>query len=560
MQFTLALVCCTATWYSLHAQESGGSGFLGVSKRQVTIQEIKDSVRLALGKQLMSGNSTSDAHSTFATIEASLASTYRAMHKNDEGGISSSSLVYLVRSYFAKEHGWHIHGLGSHISNVTVSEMHNASILEEMAPAIVQNLIDAQSANHVFFLKDVVAMVATLEYLVISESARILEDIYEQQGVNEAASIEESTLLELLVVYSVTFELPTNPARVQRIVRKVFNQNFQQELFLTPMQDIVKNFGFTRGQQNPFAKDYGFGDALSMVTAYHKSYGKRQREECTLMKEELMRRDASGMGRIPLHRFHAESDAQSSVFAFGEGKEYLREIGALDESDPQKPKVIIPNYVQGPWNCLARSGYYAICCVNECEAIMNSIEAHFEAPTVAPQPMLEMVGNLSSETVEAPRQLPHGLVRKLQDIAKQHNGEVPIYGRQFAQWIHFAFPNECPYPSLQTDYIKKEMWMPGRNVKAASSEEKLALQREAEALLSSNQTSDEDPDEVYEVLWDDMEVLHLSEDRKRSGARAGLHYVMFVAVAISACAYLASVVQQARHVINPTSSEFKCSV
>lgn len=529
-----------------------------MSKRQVSLQEIKESVRLAMEKQLMSSNSTSDAHNTFDRIQASLASTYKAMPKNDRGGIGSSSLVYLVRSYFAKEHGWHIHGLGSHASNMTGYQMHNASILEEMAPAIVQNLIDAQSNNHVFFLKDAVAMVATLEYLVISESARILQDIYEQEEVSEAASVEEGLLLRLLVVYSVTFELPANSVRIKNIARKVLNQNFKHDLFLTPMQDIVRNFDFNRGHQNPFAKNYGFDDALSMVTEYHKSYGARQREECSLMKEELMRRDESGMGRIPLHRFHAESDAQSSLFKFGEGKDYLREIGALDETDPRKPKVIIPNYVQGPWNCLARSGYYAICCVNECEAIMNSIEEQFEVPTVAPQPMLEMVGNLSSETVEAPRQLPNGLVRKLHEIAKHHNGEVPIYGRLFAQWIHFAFPNECPYPSLQTGYIKKEMWMPNRNVQTASSEEKLASKMEGE--LSSNQTSDEDPEEVYDVLWDDLEVLHVSEDRKRSGAWAGLHYVMLLAVIISAGASLVSVVQQAQHVISPTKSEFKCSV
>jgi hypothetical protein len=70
-----------------------------------------------------------------------------------------------------------------------------------------------------------------------------------------------------------------------------------------------------------------------MVTEYHKSYGKRQVEECTLMKEELMRRDPAGMGRVPLHSFHAESAAKSSLFKFGEGKDYLRAIGALDESE-----------------------------------------------------------------------------------------------------------------------------------------------------------------------------------------------------------------------------------
>jgi len=557
MQFTLALVCCTATWYPLSAREADASGFLRVSKRQVTLQEIQDSVRLALSNKLVPHNSTSDAHTSFEMIERSLSPTYRALPKNQQGGIGSSSLVYLVRSYFAKEHGWHIHGLGTHASNVTTNDMHNTSILEQMAPAIVQNLIDAQSVNHVFFLKDAIAMVATLEYLVISESARILENIYDQEKVDPQSLINEELLVRLLVVYSVTFELPTNQARIQQIAKRVLNQNFKHELFLTPMKDIVGNFEFVRGHQNPFSKNYRFEDAVTMVTEYHKSYGKRQVEECTLMKEELMRRDPVGMGRVPLHLFHAESAAKSSLFKFGEGKDYLREIGALDESEALVPKVIIPNYVQGPWNCLARSGYYAICCLNECESIMNAVEQRFESPTVPTQPLLELVGNLSSATIDGPRQLPDGLAKKLQEIAKLHNGDVPIYGRLFAQWLHFAFPYECPYPSLQAGNIKKEMWMPERSIQTATSEEKLAAQQEA---LLANQTSEDDHEDVYDILWDYMEVLHIADEKQRSSAWSSLNTIMLAVIVLSACGSLVSVVQQMRQVIHPTRCELKCSV
>jgi len=557
MQFILALICCAATWSPLTAKETEASGFLRVSKRQVTLEEIQNSVRLALSNKLISRNSTSDAHTSFELIEKSVSPTYQALPKNEKGGIGSSSLVYLVRSYFAKEHGWHIHGLGTHASNVTTNDMHNTSILEQMAPAIVQNLIDAQSVNHIFYLKDVIAMVATLEYLVISESARILEDIYDQEKVDSQSVIDEELLVRLLVIYSVTFEVPTNHARIQQISKRVLNQNFKHELFLTPMKDIVGNFEFMRGHQNPFSKNYRFEDAVTMVTEYHKSYGKRQVEECTLMKEELMRRDPAGMGRVPLHSFHAESAAKSSLFKFGEGKDYLREIGALDESEALVPKVIIPNYVQGPWNCLARSGYYAICCLNECESIMNAVEQRFESPTVAPQPMLEFVGNLSSATVDGPRQLPDGLAKKLQEIAKLHKGDVPIYGRLFAQWLHFAFPYECPYPSLQAGNIKKEMWMPERRVETASSEEKLAAQQEA---LMANQTSEGDDTDVFDILWDDMEVLHIAEERKRSNAWSSLNTVMLAVIVLSACGSLVSVVQQMRQVIHPTQCELKCSV
>ena len=35
---------------------------------------------------------------------------------------------------------------------------------------------------------------------------------------------------------------------------------------------------------------------------------------------------------------------------------YLRQLGALDESDAETLRVIVPNYILGPSNCVASSG------------------------------------------------------------------------------------------------------------------------------------------------------------------------------------------------------------
>jgi len=288
-----------------------------------------------------------------------------------------------------------------------------------------------------------------------------------------------------------------------------------------------------------------------MVNEFQKSYGRRHMEECTQMKEELAVRDDSGMGRVPLHRFYSNDNAISEVFEFGETKEYLREIGALDESDPSRPKVIIPNYVQGPANCLARSGYHAICCVNECEGLMNSIEEYFGKPTVAPEALLQMVGNMSSASVEGPRKLSNSLERKLHEIAKLHNGEVPIYGRLFAQWIHFAFPYECPYPSIHS--IKKDMYMPGRSFDTATSADR--LEAEQQASLLAHETMTDNADDQYDALWDDMEVLKLAEKRKLPATRAGMRIVVLLAAIASMSVSLAGAVKTMQHVLCPTQAD-----
>merc|ERR1719482_335660 len=35
---------------------------------------------------------------------------------------------------------------------------------------------------------------------------------------------------------------------------------------------------------------------------------------------------------------------------------------------------------------------------------------------------------------------------RLEEVASIHNGKVPVHGRLFAQWLHFVFPRDCPFP------------------------------------------------------------------------------------------------------------------
>merc|ERR1719428_2215443 len=40
------------------------------------------------------------------------------------------------------------------------------------------------------------------------------------------------------------------------------------------------------------------------------------------------------------------------------------------------------------------------------------------------------------------------LAAKLEEMSALHAGQIPIHGRLFAQWLHFIFPHESPYPHL----------------------------------------------------------------------------------------------------------------
>merc|ERR1719282_2106475 len=79
---------------------------------------------------------------------------------------------------------------------------------------------------------------------------------------------------------------------------------------------------------------------------------------------------------------------------------------------------------------------------------MDHLESEIQDPFAKPEKIVELVSSLPSASVSAPRTLPSALVRKLGEVAAQHDGLVPLHSRLFAQWMHFAYPRECQYPHI----------------------------------------------------------------------------------------------------------------
>jgi len=131
---------------------------------------------------------------------------------------------------------------------------------------------------------------------------------------------------------------------------------------------------------------------------------------------------------------------------FSESIDYLRQLGALDDSDPTNLRVIIPNYISGPSNCVASSAYYSVCCLDECEGILGKLEQLVAAPQAPSSTILNLVPQVASASMPSNRTLSPWLHHRLDEIAQHHNGLVPLHGRLFAQWLHYAYPRECTFP------------------------------------------------------------------------------------------------------------------
>merc|ERR1719316_1907199 len=91
---------------------------------------------------------------------------------------------------------------------------------------------------------------------------------------------------------------------------------------------------------------------------------------------------------------------------------------------------------------------HTYCCKDECGALVFEVERGISAPLGAVGDIARIVSQISSDTVEAPRNLTSELMSKLDSVASRHGGRIPLHGRLFAQWMHHAFPNECPHPHV----------------------------------------------------------------------------------------------------------------
>merc|ERR1719188_689126 len=101
-----------------------------------------------------------------------------------------------------------------------------------------------------------------------------------------------------------------------------------------------------------------------------------------------------GTGRVLLSEFYRTG--LQGDFLFIEHADFLRKLGALDESDPKHPSVIIANYLSSQANCLASTTFHSVCCIDECERLLGHLERSISAPSALPGQVAQLVANLRS--------------------------------------------------------------------------------------------------------------------------------------------------------------------
>merc|ERR1719379_1625969 len=365
-----------------------------------------------------------------------------------EGGrIGATSVRYLLHRIFVQRHGWFILGLDAK------GGAWNSSAPSRVFETLnqhqhIRTIFDDKLSGKGFDLHQVAVFAATLENLIHTESIERLQASYRLLGLETTAKLSEEDVQRVVKTYMMLFVLSLNHADVSKEEYEL-NANDILEIYPTWPDTIV----FVEEVRNSVLTDVAssertsWNSTLKVLEEVGERYGRWQNKECHDLKRTLMTMEKPGTGRVPLDRFY--EDALSNVsWQFMESVPYLRQLGALDESDPERMSVIIPNYVNAESNCVASSKFYSVCCMDECEALLGALERHIGAPEATPAIIAQLVSGLSSDTVHVPRQLSASLKDRLSEIASHHGGRVPLHGRLFAQWLHHAYPRECPYPHL----------------------------------------------------------------------------------------------------------------
>jgi len=420
----------------------------------------KEDVERTLLAELADLSTSDRLHS----IETEMRAMYAALPKNKHGHLEPSVVRYALHRFFVQKHGWYMAGLDP--AGGAWSASAPAELVKDRAPAYILNLFEQRLQGQGIGLKELAVFASVMSDLVHKEAFEGMFKVYSSLRLPTVGPVPKRWADQAVKAYLIQYLIGGNlnitsmedfdflEGELPAIYPDWHNTWMWAEDLHTTQNIMLES------RRNPFVRQRDtFDGSVAFVQELGHQFGAFQDLECKSLKGRLVEMEHQGTGRILLSRFYA--DGVKGDWTLSESVAYLRNLGVLDETDPKKPLVVIPNYMHSQTNCLTSSGFYSVCCSDECEGLLQHLEREIAAPSAAPLRIAASVAALHSDTVDAPRNLSAALLNRLDEISWLHAGSVPLHGRLFAQWMHHAYPRECPFPHVSgtTSPMSPEEWM-----------------------------------------------------------------------------------------------------
>jgi diadenosine tetraphosphatase ApaH/serine/threonine PP2A family protein phosphatase len=516
---------------------NANSGAFLASSGSVSRTEVEQSLLVELAAAL-------EGRGAIGRIETAMRPMFAALPKNAHGNLERPAVRYALHRYFVQRHGWYVKGLdpaGAAWNNTSAD-----SIAKDRVPEFIQGLFEKRlGEGNGLGLRELTIFAATVEDLVHHEATESLREAYKALRLPMVGQVTPADADRAIAAHMAVFIAGGNlsemsPGDVLTMEREIEGMYPAWPDTLLWTQDMRRNLEYAeRHRRSPFSTGVDFATAERALDQISQHFGSFQDDECRSLKNTLLKLEYKGTGRVRLSDFWGRG--LDGEWQFTESEDYLRQLGTLDDSG-WTASVVIPNYINSASNCIASSSFFSVCCRDECEDLLGHIERNVAASTAKPSRIVELVSALPSDTVEAPRNLSRDLRIRLSEIANHHGGMVPLHGRLFAQWMHHAYPRECPFPHAAgtTNPMTPDEWMAqtGNDGLATNDDMKAGVKAGVNKAAGAGKPNDAEalPWTAHEELvWDvPLQVPFLS----MPSGRAIIRSLVFLTILIAAAVHL----------------------
>jgi hypothetical protein len=525
--------------FALLPYSASGNAFLHKAPAKALSSEQKSAILVAIEE----GLGEKDRKATevrLAPLEKMLAPTLNALPRNEHGRFGHKAARYALHRLFVQKHAWFVKGVGLD-HDVSVDDENNviatnnttpASMLQDGVPDLIQSMFEEKLGAHGLDAHEVAVLAATLENLAHKEAMDRLRVAYEVLGLpTDSTTLTKKEVESIVDVYMAAYITGVN-------LTAAIEEKWSGDDVRATAEDFYPGWDKVRMfvREVMWVSEYWNRQAFSLLDVSHlvsrigDQFGRWQAHECTDLKQRLLGVEDDGTGRVSLAKFY-NSALNDGQWQFTEKIEYLRMLGAMDESKPASPRIIVSNYVLSPSNCIASSAFYSVCCMDECEELMDHLEQEIQAPAAKPELIASLVAKMPSSTTKANREIPAHLLTRLNDIASANEGVVPLHGRMFAQWLHHVYPRECPYPHLSGTTMA---------VRPEELDESLLTASAEEMQYYIDSHDHEAKHHHSEVMWSHEDELYVEKAKPSASSswlRSFLRVVAFCAAAAATVHY-----------------------